>query len=552
MIAIVEAYRKGLLKPQNWGRNIIAGLIVGVVALPLAMAFAMAIGVKPEEGLYTAIIAGLIVGVFGGSQIQIAGPTGAFVVILANITSQYGISGLQIATLLAGLILIFMGLMKLGSVIKFIPDPVIQGFTTGIGVIILTSALKDFFGISISMPIDAYFYQKICALTMAIPLLNVPTTLLSILSLCLIIFSPKLFKRIPAPLVALVFGTLFQIYFQFKDIATLGSVFGGIPQHLPHFTLPKIHEFNQIINLIGPAFTIALLGSIESLLSATAADGMSREKHNSNQELIGQGLANILTPLFGGFAATGAIARTATNIRSGGNSPLSSIIHSITLLFIIIFLAPLASYIPLCTLSAILCMVAYTMSDIPHFIHMLKHAPRYDVVLLVVTFLLTIFTDLVIAVNIGVILAMLFFIRRMHQSVTVELQTSERLYPELSSIQMLSLPEDILVYTIQGPFFFGVSEKIERILATINKDPKIIAFRLKEVPFMDMTGLETFKELIEQYHKRNVKIYLCEANPRVIHKLIRMNIIQFIEGKHIFETLTDVFKFYKTHEEPLV
>ena len=370
--------------------------------------------------------------------------------------------------------------------------------------------------------------------------------------MALIILSPKLLKPIPGPLIALIFGTLIQIYFPFKEIATLGSVFGGIPQHLPHFAFPKLQGFNQILDLIAPAFTIALLGSIESLLSATAADGMASSKHNSNQELIGQGLANILTPLFGGFASTGAIARTVTNIRYGGNSPLSAIVHSITLILIIIFLAPLAFYVPLCTLAAILCVVAYTMSDIPHFIHMIKHAPRYDVILLVVTFLLTVFTDLVIAVNIGVILAMLFFIRRMHQSVTIELQTSEELHLELASAQISSLPEESLVYTIQGPFFFGAAEKIERILATIDKDPKIIIFRLKDLPFMDMTGLETFKELITQYHKRGVKIYLCEANPRVIHKLIRMDMMKFIEGNHIFDTLTDVLKFYKSYEEALV
>lgn len=541
MLAIVEAYHAGLLKSKNWWPNLIAGLIVAVVALPLAMAFAIASGVKPEQGLYTAVVAALIVGIFGGSRVQIAGPTGAFIVILANIVAQYGVSGLQIASLMAGFILLFMGLMKLGSVIKFIPDPVIVGFTSGIGVIIFVGEWNYFFGLSVHLPLNAHFYQKIFELAQALPHLNWDTTGLACLSLFLVLITPRCLKRVPGPLVAMVVVTALQAMFHFKNVATLGSTFGGIPQHLPHFQIPAI-TFNHALDLIGPAFTIALLGSIESLLSATAADGMAGTRHNSNQELMGQGLANIVAPLFGGFAATGAIARTATNIRNGGNSPIAAIVHSIVLILVLVLLTPLAANIPLCTLAAILFVVAYNMSDIPHFIRIIKRAPRHDVLVLLATFLLTIFTNLVVAVNVGVILAMLFFIRRMHQSVLIEQQKHETLQTELATVGISILPKDMMVYAIQGPFFFGVAEKIEHTLATTHTDPKIIIFRLKDVPFMDMTGLETFNELIEHYYKRGVKVYLCEANSKVKHKLTNVGILNWIAEKQVFSSFADTIK----------
>ena len=536
MLAIVESYRAGLFKAKNWQTNIIAGLIVGVVALPLAMAFAIASGVKPEQGLYTAIIAALFVGIFGGSRIQIAGPTGAFIVILASITAHYGVVGLQIASLLAGFMLILMGLAKLGSIIKFIPDSVIIGFTAGIGVIIFVGEWKDFFGLSVHLPLAAHFYQKFWFLVQALPNLNLATTALACLSLLLIIITPRIIKHIPGPLVAMVVATAMQMFFHFKGIATLGSTFGGISQHLPEFAIPKI-SFHRILDLIGPAFTIALLGAIESLLSASAADGMAGTRHDSNQELIGQGLANIFSPLFGGFAATGAIARTTANLRNGGNSPLAAIVHSIFLIVVILLLAPLAAYVPLCVLAAILFVVAYNMSDVSHFIYMLKHSPRYEIIVLLTTFLLTIFTNLVIAVNIGVILAMLFFIRRMYQSVTIEKQSKAELQKELGESTVANLPEDVLIYSIQGPFFFGVAEKIEHALAVTHSDPKTIVFRLKEVPFMDMTGLQTFQEIIEKYKQRGVKVYLCEANNKVSNKLTHIGITANVCDEKIFTSL---------------
>lgn len=540
MIAIAEAYRSGQLKPENWFPNLIAGLIVGVVALPLAMAFAIASGVPPEQGLYTAIIAGFMVGIFGGSRVQIAGPTGAFIVILAHITAQHGVEGLQVATLLAGFILVFMGVIKLGNLIKFIPDPVIVGFTSGIGVIIFVSEWKDFFGLSLHLPLDAKFHIKLLALIQALPHLDLATTGLALLSLILIWLTPKVLKRIPGPLVAMVVATFLQSHFQFKTVATIGSTFGGIPSALPSFHFPLI-GLNSTLNLIGPAFTIALLGAIESLLSATAADGMAKTRHHSNQELIGQGLANVLSPLFGGFAATGAIARTATNIRNGGNSPIAAIVHSVFLLLVILVLSPLAKNIPLSALAAILFVVAYNMSDVPHFIYMTTNASRSDVLVLFITFLLTIFTNLVVAVNIGVILAMLFFIRRMTQLVTIEKENHDTLNGELNG-SGLTIPDGAVVYSIQGPFFFGVVEKLEHAFAITHSDPKAIIFRLKNVPFMDMTGLQTFREVIEEFHKRGVQVYICEANSRVNKKLEQIKLNRWIAGGGVFPSLQETIQ----------
>lgn len=541
MLAIQDAFKAGLLNKNNWWQNILAGIIVGVVALPLAMAFAIAIGAKPEQGLYTAIIAALFVAIFGGSRVQIAGPTGAFIVILADITARHGMIGLQIATLMAGVILIVMGLLRLGNVIKFIPDPVIVGFTAGIGAIIFVGQWKDFFGLSLQTSLNAHFHEKLFAAIKAFPALNFSTTALALLSLTLVLGTPKISKRLPGPLVAMLVATMLQMIFKFDQVATIGSLFGGIPQTLPHFAWPEM-SFHTLLALLGPAFTIALLGAIESLLSATAADGMAGTRHHSNQELIGQGLANMVAPLFGGFAATGAIARTATNVRNGGNSPLSAIVHSVFLLLVIVLLAPLAAYVPLCTLAAILFVVSYNMSDVPHFIHIVKHAPWQDVAILLTTFFLTVFTDLVIAVNVGVILAMVFFVYRMTQSVEVKAHSADA----LSSIK---LPADTLVYTIQGPFFFGAAEKIERALAITHTDPKNIIFRLHEVPFMDMTGLQTFAELIEQYHKRHVKIWVTEANKDIKAKLIELNITAYLEGNGIESSLEDAVKQISIEDE---
>ncbi|MHC8331478.1 SulP family inorganic anion transporter [Pseudomonas sp. LB3P25] len=531
MIAIGEAWKAGLLGREHWLRNMVSGVIVGVVALPLAMAFAIASGVKPEQGIYTAIIGGLLVSLFGGSRLQIAGPTGAFIVILAGVTAKHGVDGLQIATMMAGAMLLLLGMARLGAIIKFIPDPVIVGFTAGIGVIIWVGQWRDFFGLpTIS---GEHFHEKLWHLLQALPDLHMATTLLAVLSLFLVITASKIpgLKRVPGPLVAMAVATAIQSTFHFEGVATIGSAFGGIPQGLPAFSLPEI-TLSRVIDLIGPAFTIAMLGAIESLLSAMVADGMAGTKHDSNQELIGQGVANLVTPLFGGFAATGAIARTATNIRNGGTSPLAGITHAVTLVLIIMFLAPLASNIPLCALAAILFVVAYNMSELKHFKRMVQRAPRADVSILLITFSLTVFSDLVIAVNIGVILAMLHFMRRMASSVEVQQIVEHELEEELRANGHAHLPPGILIYTIEGPLFFGAAETFERVLAQTHTDPRLLIIRLKRVPFMDITGLQALEEVIQQLHKRNIVVKLCEANTKVLNKLDRVGILQEIGPEH--------------------
>ncbi len=531
MIAIGEAWKAGLLRREHWLRNVVSGVIVGVVALPLAMAFAIASGVKPEQGVYTAIIGGLLVSLFGGSRLQIAGPTGAFIVILAGVTAKHGVDGLQIATMMAGAMLLLLGMARLGAIIKFIPDPVIVGFTAGIGVIIWVGQWKDFFGLpKIS---GEHFHEKLWHLLQALPDLHMATSLLAVLSLFLVITASKVpgLKRLPGPLVAMAVATAIQSTFHFEGIATIGSAFGGIPQGLPALSLPEI-TLSRVIDLIGPAFTIAMLGAIESLLSAMVADGMAGTKHDSNQELIGQGVANLVTPLFGGFAATGAIARTATNIRNGGTSPLAGITHAVTLVLIVLFLAPLASNIPLCSLAAILFVVAYNMSELKHFKRMVQRAPRADVAILLITFSLTVFSDLVIAVNIGVILAMLHFLRRMASSVEVQQVVEHELEEELRTNGHTRLPPGTLIYTIEGPLFFGAAETFERVLAQTHTDPRLLIIRLKRVPFMDITGLQVLEEVIQQLHKRNIVVKLCEANAKVLHKLDRVGILQEIGTEH--------------------
>ena len=402
MIALLEARRAGLLAASQWLPNIIAGLIVGIVALPLAMAFAIASGARPEQGLYTAIIGGACVSIFGGSRVQIAGPTGAFVAILSGVTAKYGIPGLEAATLMAGVLLVLMGITRMGAVIRFIPAPVIVGFTAGIGVLIFVGQWRDFFGLPAVS--GERFHERLWHLLQVLPRLNIPTTLLATLSLLLVTYWPRvrLLARIPGPLVAMAVATVLQATLHPQGVATLGSAFGGIPKGLPVFALP---EFS--LALIGPACTIALLGAIESLLSAVVADSMAGTRHNSNQELIGQGIANILVPMFGGFAATGAIARTATNIRHGGTSPVAGLTHALILLAVLLFLAPLAASIPLASLAAILFVVAWNMSETGRFVLLLKRGPVADRAILVLTFLLTVFVDLVVAVGIGVALALL-------------------------------------------------------------------------------------------------------------------------------------------------
>ncbi len=547
MIAIREAWRAGLLRAPHWPRNVVSGLVVGLVALPLAMAFAIASGAKPEHGIYTAIVAGVAVSLFGGSRVQIAGPTGAFIVILASITQQHGIDGLQIATLMAGVILIVFGLLRLGAVIKFIPDPVIVGFTAGIAVIIWVGQWKDFFGLP--APAGEHFHDKLWALLQLLPQLDLSTTALALFSLALLLIWPRLLPRIPGPLVALVAATAAVRLFQLP-VATIGSAFDGIPNTLPTFQLPDV-SFARIVELIRPAFAIALLGSIESLLSAVVADGMSGTRHDSNQELVGQGIANIAAPLFGGFAATGAIARTATNIRNGGTMPVAGIVHALTLVLVILLLAPLAEDVPLCVLAAILFVVAWNMSEAHHFVRMLRRAPRTDVFILLATFALTVFVDLIVAVNIGVILAALLFMRRMSAAVAVQSHSEHDVEQELRRNDLPALSADVLVYSIDGPFFFGAVETFERALSQTHTDPRVVILRMGKVPFMDITGLQALEEAIGQMRKRGIRVVLCEMTARVEAKLRRAELLKLLGEENTHRSFIDAMRAIEAGSSPM-
>ena len=550
MIALLEAQRAGLYARRHWLPNLVAGVIVGVVALPLAMAFAIASGARPEQGIYTAIVGGALVTLFGGSRLQIAGPTGAFIAILAGITAKYGIGGLQVATLMAGVMLLLMGVARMGGVIRFIPAPVIVGFTAGIGVIIFVGQWRDFLGLP---PVGGeHFHEKLWHLIGVLPKAQLATAGLALLSLVLVLYSQRIkaLARVPGPLTAMVVATVLQSVLQLPGVATIGSAFGGIPQGLPPFSLPAL-TLAQLLMLIGPAFTIAMLGAIESLLSAVVADGMAGTRHDSNQELIGQGIANIVVPFFGGFAATGAIARTATNIRNGATSPLAGLAHAATLVAVLLVLAPLASSIPLAALAAILFVVAWNMSEVKHFGHMLRRAPTADRVILLVTFGLTVFADLVVAVNIGVILAILQFLRRMSESVQTQPMQPGEMQAELAALGLEELPRDVLVYEIAGPIFFGAVQNFERALLQTHTEPQALIVRLRHVPFMDITGLQTLESVVRELHQRGVRVLLCEANARVSEKLRNAGVLDVLGAGNNVESLQAALRAWIETDRPV-
>jgi sulfate permease, SulP family len=455
--------------------------------------------------------------------------------VLSIITAQHGIAGLQIATLMAGGILLLLGFARLGVVIKYIPNPVIAGFTAGIGVIIFVGQWKDFLGLEPAAS-GLHFHQKLLALIEALPSFNPATAGLALLALGILTLGARYLRRIPAPLVALVVVTVLQALFQFKGVATIGSAFGGIPRTLPTFSLPSL-DLARVLSLVGPAFTIALLGAIESLLSAVVADGMAGTRHDSNQELIGQGIANIVAPLFGGFAATGAIARTATNIRNGATGPLAGIVHSAFLILVILLFAPLASAIPLCCLSAVLFVVAWNMSELRHVARLIRGAPKVDVGILLLTFFLTVFVDLVVAVDVGVILAALFFMRRMAESVNIERQTNG--LPDSAADASESAPAagGIDIYSIEGPFFFGAAEKLERRLQHVRRSANTLILRMGNVPFVDATGIFALEEIITDFKQHGTAVLLVEVRPNVRYKLERGGVIAHVGTENVIDTL---------------
>ena len=488
-----------------------AGVTVGVVALPLAIGFGIASGVTPAQGLWTAIIAGFFISVFGGSKVQIGGPTGAFVPILAGVVARAGYDGLALATLMAGVLLILMGALKLGSLIKFIPYPVIAGFTSGIAVIIFVGQLKEFLGLPFKLPLHTL--AQVTAIAWHLAQTHWPAVFLGGITLAVVLLWPRRWRVVPATIVAIIVPTALVAIFDIR-VETIGSRFGGIPQGFPALHLPAI-SFAGIEALLPAAMTIAMLGAIESLLSAMVADGMIEAHHDSNQELIGQGVTNFICPFFGGISATGAIARTATSVRSGARTPIAGVVHSLTLLVIVLLAAPLAKFVPLAALGAVLMVVAYRMGEWDNFIT-LAHGPKSDFWVLVVTFALTVTFDLTIAVGAGLLMAGVLFVKRMEEITHIRLVTSES-EMELGgdSIRDKDVPAGVLVYRIEGPFFFGVAEKLEEALARSASIPPVVIFRMRNVPAIDATGLRALQVTLEKFQRRGTKLILSgvQAQP---------------------------------------
>ena len=531
---------------QTLMADVMAGLIVGIVALPLAIAFGIASGVSPEKGIITAIVAGLFISLFGGSKVQIGGPTGAFIVIVYGIIEQYGIQGLTIATLMAGIFLIMLGVLRLGTIIKYIPYPIVVGFTSGIAVTIFTTQVKDLLGMQMDQ-VPSDFIEKWGAYIYNIGNIDPWSAGVGIVSVVLIAVWPQLarlfrlspLKALPGSLVAIILMTvavlLLKQYAGITSIETIGDRF-SINSTLPGAVVPEL-SWETIKGLVGPAVTIAVLGAIESLLSATVADGVIGDHHDSNTELIGQGIANIASPLFGGIPATGAIARTMTNINNGGRTPVAGIVHAVVLLLIFLFLMPLAQYIPMACLAGVLVVVSYGMSGWRSFLAMTRN-PKSDVTVLLLTFFLTIIFDLTVAIEFGLICACLLFMRRMSETTDVkaiydEIDLNEDADMERGNLEHLTIPEDVEVYEINGPYFFGAGNRFEDIMARYGKRPKVRIIRMRKVPFIDSTGLHNLENMCLMSQKENITIVLSGVNPKVDAVLRRNNFEQLLGTDNI-------------------
>ena len=505
--------------------DLMAGTIVGIVALPLAIAFGIASGVTPEKGIITAIVAGFVISALGGSKVQIGGPTGAFIIIIYGIIQQYGMEGLTIATLMAGVFLILFGFLHLGTIIKFIPYPIVVGFTSGIAVTIFTTQVKDLFGLNIaSVPSD--FIEKWICYFNNFSTVDLWSSVIGIVSVVIIMLTPKVSKKIPGSLVAIIVMTvaalLLKQFAGVESIETIGDRF-AISNSLPEATVPAL-SWEIIKNLVSPAITIAILGAIESLLSAAVADGVIGDHHNSNTELITQGVANLASPIFGGIPATGAIARTMTNINNGGRTPIAGIVHAVVLLLIFLFLMPLAKYIPMACLAGVLVVVSYGMSGWRSFLALMKN-PKSDVTVLLITFFLTIIFDLTIAIEVGLIIACLLFMRRMSETTDVHVISNE-INPDdedsdmhLGNIEHLTIPKGVEVYEINGPYFFGAGNRFEEIMATLGDRPQVRIIRMRKVPFVDSTGIHNLTNLCEMSQKEGIQIVLSGVTEKVHSQL---------------------------------
>ena len=537
-------FKKGRYDKKTFMSDLIAGIIVGIIALPLAIAFGIASGVTPQQGLITAIVAGFLISFFGGSNFLIGGPTGAFIVIVAGIVSQYGMQGLIIATIMAGVFLVVMGLCKMGAIFKFIPYPIVVGFTSGIALTIFSTQMKDFFGYPLDLQVPAGFIPEWICYFQNISSINWIEFAMSLGCLLIIIFWGKVTKRIPGSLIALIFGTVVSVLlskFAGVEFATIGSKFPELANGLP-MPKPVAPEFDYetIKGLVSPAFTIAILCAIESLLAAMVADGATGKHHNANTELIGQGIANIVAPMFGGIPATGALARTMASINNGGKTPVTVIIHAVVLLLIYLFLMPYAVYIPLSCLAAILVMVAYNMSEWRTFKYLLR-GDRSDVAVLLITFFLTVIVDLTVAIEVGVVLAIVLFVRRVMQTSSIEVLENQHLAAtendEMASMEdteFLDIPEGVEVYEINGPFFFGLASRFEELENMKKSGTKVRIIRMRKVPFIDSTGINNLRNLCERTRKRGVTVILSGVTEKVQASLIKFGVDKEIGAENIF------------------
>lgn len=524
---------------EKLAADLMAGLIVGIVALPLAIAFGIASGVSPSQGILTAIIGGFIVSALGGSRVQIGGPTGAFIVIIYGIVSNpnLGLPGLMLATMLAGAFLILLGVCRLGTIIKFIPYPIVVGFTSGIAVTIFTTQIKDLFGLQTEkLPGD--FLSKWGIYFQHFDTLDWVTTAVGILSIVIIALTPKVSKKIPGSLVAIILMTV-GVYFlnahTTYHVTTIGDQFGEIKATIPSLQVPNL-SWENVKGLFPTAMVIAVLGAIESLLSATVADGVCGDHHNSNQELIGQGVANICTPLFGGIPCTGAIARTMTNINNGGRTPVAGIVHAIVLLVIFLVLMPLAAYIPMSCLAGVLVIVSYNMSGWRTFMQLMKN-PKSDVIVLLITFFLTVVFDLTIAIEVGLLIACLLFMKRMAESTQIkviadEIDPNDETDAEVHE-EHLIIPEGVEVYEINGPYFFGIANKFEELMAAMENHPKVRVIRMRRVPFIDSTGIHNLQNLCEMSHREGTHIVLSGVTPNVYSVLEHNGFCKLLGKDHI-------------------
>lgn len=518
--------RKGISKKQIYN-DILAGIVVGIIALPLAIAFAAASGVSPEKGIITAIIAGFIISFLGGSRVQIGGPTGAFIVIVFGILTKYGINGLIISTIISGLFLIIFGVLRLGSLLKYFPYPLIVGFTSGIAVVIFSTQIKDFFGLKIDkLPSD--FIAKWQTYFAHFDTINWYAVALAIITMFIVVYSTKLTKKIPGSFIAIILLTVIVQYFKLP-VATIETYFGEIPNKI-QLSVPDF-DWHNLSNYLVPALVIAILGSIESLLSAVVSDGMIGGHHRSNTELIAQGIANVVTPFFGGIPATGAIARTATNVKNGGRTPIAGISHALTLLLIMLLFGKWAKLIPMPVLAGILIIVAYNMSEWRSFKSILKGS-KFDITILLIVFLLTIFVDLTVAIEIGIVLSALLFMKRMSDSVV-------KIPPEIDSdliSDFSGLPKEIAIYEINGPLFFASAKHYIETLKAIGFNSKVIIIRMRHVPFIDSTGIKNFKDVVEVLRASQTEILLSGVNDHVIKDLETFKIIPLLGKNHLFPT----------------